>query len=414
MTKNKSDKKAGKSATKQGKAAAKAPKKDAKAPKKDAKAPKKAKKAPKKAKKAPKKDAKTPKKAKEPKEPSISAETTPVSPEAGSQTPVTAPKPPPQPTKPTGVTAPTVSVRPANPATNQTRPVAVERAGHPAAMALSELLRCPRGKVDAARDFDSAATPGFSGHGKANAASRTAAIGTELGGLQERLYASSKTGEPQPARVLLVLQGMDTSGKSGVVSHVIGMVDPQGVHIQSFKAPTPAERRHDFLWRIRRALPEPGMIGIFDRSHYEDVLIQRVEAMARPATIEARYDAINAFEREVADTGTRIIKCFLNISPDVQKKRLADRLADPTKYWKYNPGDLATRAKWGEYMAAYGIALERCNEDYAPWFVIPSDHKWYRNWAVATLLYETLSGMDLTWPPASFDVAAEQAKVAAS
>lgn len=278
---------------------------------------------------------------------------------------------------------------------------------------LGDLLRVPEGTVRLA-DFDPAGTPGYPGKGKKDAPARTVTLGPVLSQLQERLYANGKNDPDRAARVLLVLQGMDTSGKGGVIRHVIGMVDPQGVHIKAFKAPTPAERRHDFLWRIRRALPEPGMIGIFDRSHYEDVLIQRVEAMARPATIEARYDAINAFEREVADTGTRIIKCFLNISPDVQKKRLADRLADPTKYWKYNPGDLATRAKWGEYMAAYGIALERCNEDYAPWFVIPSDHKWYRNWAVATLLYETLSGMDLTWPPASFDVAAEQAKVAAS
>jgi len=279
---------------------------------------------------------------------------------------------------------------------------------------LGSALRCPRGPVDVRRDFDPRATPRFPGRGKADAPALTEALQARLSDTQECLYAGSHAVTPQPSSVLLVLQGMDTSGKSGVIRHVIGLVDPQGVHIQAFKAPTPEEKSHDFLWRIRRALPEPGMMGIFDRSHYEDVLIGRVDQLAPEDEIEARYNLINEFERQVSDAGTRIVKCFLNVSPGEQRKRLMDRLDDPRKYWKYNPADLSARAKWPDYMTAYGLALERCNEDYAPWFVIPSDHKWYRNWAIAQILAETLDSMNLTWPPAQFDVAAEQARVKAS
>ena len=278
-------------------------------------------------------------------------------------------------------------------------------------LTLGALLRCPRGPVDIRRDFDPRATPLFPGRGKADMAKATAALEPRLDDLQERLYAAARGVAPQPAGVLLVLQGMDTAGKGGVVRHVIGLVDPQGVHIQAFKQPTPEEKRHDFLWRVRRALPAPGQLGIFDRSHYEDVLVGRVEGLAPADEIEARYGLINEFERQVADMGTRIVKCFLNVSRGEQRKRLAARLDDPRKYWKYNPGDLAVRAKWDDYMTAYGLALERCNEDYAPWYVIPSDHKWYRNWAIAQLLVETLGTMNLTWPPANFDVAAEKARL---
>jgi len=286
---------------------------------------------------------------------------------------------------------------------------------------LSSVLRCPRGPVDVS-SFNTAATPLFSGHGKNDAAAADKAVEAVLDDLQERLFANAHVDDtttpgaaPKPTgSILLVLQGMDTAGKGGVVKHVIGMVDPQGVEIHAFKAPTPEERAHDFLWRIRNALPGPGMVGIFDRSHYEDVLIQRVESMAPAEEIEARYGLINEFERQVAESGTRIVKCFLNVSKDVQKKRLTARLDDPTKYWKYNPGDLAARAKWADYMVAYGLALTRCNQDFAPWYVIPSDHKWYRNWAIAQILLETLQSMDLKWPPATFSVAAEKARVKAS
>jgi len=270
--------------------------------------------------------------------------------------------------------------------------------------------------------FNTAATPLFAGHGKKDAADADAAVEAVLVDLQERLFANAHVDDTttpgaasKPAgSVLLVLQGMDTAGKGGVVKHVIGMVDPQGVSIRAFKAPTAEERAHDFLWRVRNALPTPGMIGIFDRSHYEDVLIQRVESMAPAEEIEARYGLINDFEREVSESGTRIIKCFLNVSKETQKKRLTARLDDPTKYWKYNPGDLAVRSKWADYMVAYGLALTRCNQDFAPWYVIPSDHKWYRNWAIAQILLETLQDMDLTWPKPTFSVAAEKARVKAS
>ena len=270
--------------------------------------------------------------------------------------------------------------------------------------------------------FDSAATPLFPGHGKPDAPAANAAVDAGLDDLQERLYANAHVEMPAqtaaraatPASILLVLQGMDTAGKDGVVSHVIGMMNPEGVVIHSFKTPTPEERQHDFLWRIRQALPEPGMVGIFNRSHYEDVLIQRVEAMAPADEIEARYGQINEFEQQLVESGTRIVKCFLDMSKSVQKKRLAARLDDPTKYWKYSAADLAVRAKWDDYMVAYGLALTRCNQDCAPWYIVPADQKWYRNWAIGQLILETLQSMDLTWPAAGFDIEAEKARVKAS
>ena len=207
---------------------------------------------------------------------------------------------------------------------------------------------------------------------------------------------------------------MDTSGKGGVIKHVIGQVDPQGVAISSFKKPTDEERSHDFLWRIERAIPASGKLGIFDRSHYEDVLIQRVESMASEAEIERRYGAINEFEQRLTDSGVRIIKCFLNISKDEQTERLLARLDDPEKYWKYNPSDVDARLKWDEYLDAYGVALTRCNPDHAPWYVIPADSKWYRNWAITALLTEIMGEMDLRWPLADFDVEFERARIAAS
>lgn len=276
---------------------------------------------------------------------------------------------------------------------------------------LSSVLRCPRGELDVIRDFDPRATPHYPSKGKADAPGLNGALRPHLDDLQERLYANARVGAAQAPSVLLVLQGMDTAGKGGVITHVIGMVDPQGVHIKAFKQPTPEELRHDFLWRIRRELPLPGQIGIFDRSHYEDVLIGRVDALAPPDEIEARYGLINEFERQATDSGIRVVKCFLNVSRSEQRKRLLARLDDPSKHWKYNPADLTARAKWPDYMAAYGLALQRCNEDYAPWYVIPSDRKWYRNWAIATILLETLESLNLEWPLATFDVAAEKERV---
>ena len=192
------------------------------------------------------------------------------------------------------------------------------------------------------------------------------------------------------------------------------MVDPQGVQIKAFKAPTEAERGEHYLARIERHLPGRGMIGIFDRSQYEEVLVVRVNGLVPEEVWQARYEEINAFEQRLVDDGTVLIKCFLHISTAEQKERLLARLADPSKHWKYNPGDVDVRARWEDYRAAYADALERCSTQHAPWYVIPSDRKWYRNWAVAQLLVEHLRALDLTWPVADFDVEVEKTRVAAS
>jgi PPK2 family polyphosphate:nucleotide phosphotransferase len=245
------------------------------------------------------------------------------------------------------------------------------------------------------------AKPGFDG-GKSKGKAALFALGDELSDLQERLWAEKTTGSHR--RVLLVLQGMDTSGKGGVLRHTVGLVDPQGVKITSFKAPTADERHHHFLWRIRQALPQPGYLGVFDRSHYEDVLIVRVHGLVDPRTVESRYDQINEFEAELAADGVVIVKCMLHISADEQRARLLARLDNEDKYWKFNPGDIDERQRWADYRAAYEVALERTNTEIAPWYVVPSDTKWYRNLVVGRLLLEHLRGMALGWPPPDFDV----------
>jgi PPK2 family polyphosphate:nucleotide phosphotransferase len=197
---------------------------------------------------------------------------------------------------------------------------------------------------------------------------------------------------------------MDTSGKGGVLRHTVGLTDPQGLTITSFRAPTDEERQHPFLWRIRNALPQPGYLGVFDRSHYEDVLIARVHGLAEPDAIERRYDEINEFEAELAGDGVVILKCMLHISAGEQKKRLLARLDNPDKYWKFNPDDIDERSRWGEYRTAYEIALERTNTEIAPWYVVPSDRKWYRNLAIGRLLLEHLRALNLQWPLPDFDV----------
>jgi PPK2 family polyphosphate:nucleotide phosphotransferase len=277
---------------------------------------------------------------------------------------------------------------------------------------LSELLRLPAGRVDM-NAFDPAATPGFPGD-KHDAAAITEALAPELSDLQERFFAAGRVKETLNHQILVVLQGMDTSGKGGVIRHAIGMVDPQGVKIKAFKAPSEEERAHHYLWRIERELPSPGMIGIFDRSQYEDVLVVRVHNLVDESVWSQRYDEINAWEDDLVEHEMVLIKCFLNISSTEQKDRLLARLDDPTKYWKYNPGDVDERAKWPAYMEAYQAVLERCNTEHAPWYVIPSDRKWYRNWAVAQLLVEQLRALDLRWPVADFDVDKEKVRVAAS
>jgi PPK2 family polyphosphate:nucleotide phosphotransferase len=270
----------------------------------------------------------------------------------------------------------------------------------------SDLLRLPPGPVDL-RSIETDAAPGYDGDKKSGKADLLA-IGEELFDLQQRLFAGRDDGQRS---VLLVVQGMDTSGKGGTLKDTVGMVDPQGVKITSFKAPTKEELAHDFLWRIRRGLPGPGILGVFDRSHYEDVLIVRVRELAPPEEIERRYGVINDFEAELVASGVTLIKCMLHISPEEQKARLLARLDDPTKHWKYNPGDLAERARWGDYRSAYETTLERNNTEQAPWHVIPADKKWYRNLAVGNLLLETLRGLDPQWPKADFDVEAERQRL---
>ncbi len=265
--------------------------------------------------------------------------------------------------------------------------------------------------VGALADVAPRDTIGFDGR-KSDAAGAISELSVELEDLQERLYAQGTTGAP--TSVLLVLQGMDTSGKGGTIGTVAGAVDPLGLHIAAFKRPTPQELEHDFLWRIEKQLPGPGQLGVFDRSHYEDVLIGRVRELADAAEIERRYDAINAFERAYVEGGGTIVKCLLHIDRDVQQERLQARLDDPTKHWKFNLGDLDEREVWDEYQRAYDIVLQRCSTDVAPWFVVPSGRKWYRNWAVATLLLEHLRSLDLTWPEADFDVAAAKRRLASS
>jgi PPK2 family polyphosphate:nucleotide phosphotransferase len=241
------------------------------------------------------------------------------------------------------------------------------------------------------------------------AADDLARLGERAADLQDALYAEAAGGGTRA--VLLVLQGMDTSGKGGVIKHVGGLLNPAGVHVGSFKKPTAEELAHDFLWRIRKQVPEPGRVGFFDRSHYEDVLVVRVESLVAEDVWRARYDAITAFESELGRSGVTVVKCMLHISPEAQAERLTKRLGDPRKRWKYNPGDLDARAKWSAYQEAYDDALRLCDTDAAPWYVIPADRKWYRNWAIAAILSETLAELDPQYPPAKVDIEAERARI---
>jgi PPK2 family polyphosphate:nucleotide phosphotransferase len=269
---------------------------------------------------------------------------------------------------------------------------------------LCDALRAPAPPVQLAR-LDPRAIPLAPGS-KERTRDVMIAEGEKLAELQERLYAEGATGGRR--RVLLLLQGMDTSGKGGVVSHVVGAVQPQGVEVTAFKEPTSEELRHSFLWRVRRAVPGPGIIGVFDRSHYEDVLIGRVRELAAPDVIERRYAEIVRFERQLADDDVTLVKCFLHISPWEQKERLLARLDDSAKRWKFNPGDLDERVLWPAYQRAYEIALERTSTATNPWYVVPSDRKWYRNWAVGRLLLETLTELDPRLPEPTYDVAEQR------
>jgi PPK2 family polyphosphate:nucleotide phosphotransferase len=260
-------------------------------------------------------------------------------------------------------------------------------------------------------DIDTGATPGLKGS-KSDAPDIQAERNERFAELQEMLYAVSREGDTRS--VLLVLQGMDTAGKGGIVKHVVGAGNPQGIRYTSFGVPTEEERQHDYLWRIRNALPAAGHIGVFDRSHYEDVLVVRVHNLVPREVWGARYDEINAFEQELVDNGTTIVKVAMFVSPEEQKKRLTKRLSRPDKYWKYNTADIDERLLWPSYQEAYQAVLDKTSTDYAPWHVVPCDRKWYSRLAVTELLIEALNSLDLSWPPAKFDVAAEQKRLASA
>jgi PPK2 family polyphosphate:nucleotide phosphotransferase len=274
----------------------------------------------------------------------------------------------------------------------------------------------PRSLLSVGAGFDLAAvdpdsTPGFDG-GKKSGETSLALNHQELNDLQERLFAESRMGGVRS--VLLVIQAMDTAGKGGIVEHVVGGISPEGLAVHAFKKPTKEELEHDFLWRIRAQLPGAGIVGVFDRSHYEDVLIARVRAFAPADEIEQRYAQIVDFEGELADRGMTIVKVMLHISEPEQKARLADRLDRVDKQWKYNPGDLDERALWPKYQEAYQIALERTSMADAPWYVVPANHKWYARIAVQQLLLGALRDLAPTWPAVDYDVETEKKRLAAS
>jgi PPK2 family polyphosphate:nucleotide phosphotransferase len=232
---------------------------------------------------------------------------------------------------------------------------------------------------------------------RAAAEEQSAADGAAINELQDRLYADRKRA------LLVVLQGIDTAGKDGTIRHVFNQTGPVGVTVTAFGRPTEVEMSRDFLWRAHLACPRHGYIGIFNRSHYEDVLVGRVRKLAPKSEIEARYGQINAFEKILAETGTTVLKFMLHISKKEQRERLQARLDEAKSRWKFNPADLDTRKRWVRYMAAYELALDKCSTAWAPWHVIPSDHKWARNAAVAKIVRETLEAMNPQYPKPKWD-----------
>jgi PPK2 family polyphosphate:nucleotide phosphotransferase len=247
------------------------------------------------------------------------------------------------------------------------------------------------------RDWDPNDKSAFDGD-KEGAGEQLEKLNRELEELQELLFAENKH------KVLVVLQGMDTSGKDGVIRHVFEGVNPQGVRVASFKVPTSEELDHDYLWRVHKQTPGRGKIVIFNRSHYEDVLVVRVHGLVPESVWKKRYQQIIDFERLLADEGATILKFFLHIDPDEQKSRLQARLEDPTKQWKFNTGDLKERKLWPEYMKAYENVLNKTSTNWAPWYIVPANHKWYRNLVIATILVKTLKGLRMAYPQPKEDL----------
>ncbi len=258
----------------------------------------------------------------------------------------------------------------------------------------------PREVLRAGPDFslmemDRHGKPGFDGD-KDDGKEFGEARGPLLSELQERLFAEGRAGGTRS--VLCIVQGLDTAGKGGVTRHVMARVDPQGVALRSFGVPTEEELSHHYLWRIKQALPKPGLIGVFDRSHYEDVLIARVDNLVPKKEWEPRFEEINKFEKDLVDSGTIVLKFALMVSHDEQGVRLMERLDRPDKRWKFTEGDLDTRAKWADYQAAYSDVFARTSTEHAPWYVLPADRKWYSRAAITEILTQTLIEMDLGWP----------------
>ncbi|MGB5759149.1 MAG: polyphosphate kinase 2 family protein [Acidimicrobiales bacterium] len=243
-------------------------------------------------------------------------------------------------------------------------------------------------------DHDTRATPFWDSADKAGAVVRLAQLNERMETLQELLWAQGSE------RVLVLLQAMDAGGKDGTIRHVFEGVNPTGVRVASFKRPTERELAHDYLWRVHREVPGNGELTIFNRSHYEDVLVVRVENLVPKKRWQKRYDHIVDFEQMLVDEGTTIVKLFLHISRDEQRERLQARLDEPDKRWKFEAGDLGPREKWDDYQQAFAEALARTSTESAPWYIIPSDRKWYRNIAVSEILIQTLEGLDMRFPRA--------------
>lgn len=241
------------------------------------------------------------------------------------------------------------------------------------------------------KNFDPADTSLAPG-GKHDTAPKSVELQRRIGELQELLFAEHEH------KLLVILQGMDTSGKDGTVKHVFAEASLSGVSVTSFGKPSVEELEHDYLWRIHRNTPGTGKIGVFNRSHYEDVLVVRVHNLVPPDVWKLRYDHINAFEKMLVESGTLVMKFFLNISRDEQKERLQARIDDPTKRWKYEHGDLEERKLWDSYMDAYESVLQKTSTEWAPWHVIPADKKWYRNYVVSRFLVDALDALEMKWP----------------
>jgi PPK2 family polyphosphate:nucleotide phosphotransferase len=266
----------------------------------------------------------------------------------------------------------------------------------PVSGALERYWVKPGSKVDFSK-FDSGEKSLFDGDGKVDFEPQFKILQEQLQELQKMLYAQNKH------RILVVMQAMDTGGKDGCIKHVFSHIDPQGIHVRSFKKPTEEELAHDFLWRVHKQVPPRGQLVIFNRSHYEDIIAVRVKKLFPEEVWKRRQRHVVDFERMLAEEGTTIVKIFLHISKGEQKKRLESRLENPVKHWKFNPDDLADRARWDEFMAAYEDVMTKTSTEYAPWFIVPSDRKWYRNLCVARIMLDTMKKLRLELPKIDWD-----------